>query len=117
MQHTTNPARLLVRQRSDQIIITIVGELDITTTADLRNQILTTLNTTKTPVIIDLSEVSYCDSSGLALLVGTQRHASLHGLTLTLAAPRPNLTKILRLTGLDRTFTIQPTLTQISRTH
>jgi anti-anti-sigma factor len=110
MHHTTTRARLLSRRASGQTIIAIHGELDIATTAALRDRILTTLANTTTPVIIDLTAVSFCDASGLALLVGTQRRAALHGVTLTLAAPRPNVTKLLRITGLDRAFTIHPTL-------
>lgn len=44
------------------------------------------------------------------MLVGTRRRARLHGLIIVLAAPRPNVGKILRITGLDRAFIIHPTL-------
>jgi anti-sigma B factor antagonist len=54
--------------------------------------------------------VSFCDASGLALLVGAQRRARLHGLTVILAAPPPKMSKLLRITGLDRAFTIHATL-------
>jgi anti-sigma B factor antagonist len=59
-------------------------------------------------VIIDLSGVSFCAVSRLALLIGAKRRARLHGLTIALAAPRPNVAKLLRITGLDRAFTIHP---------
>lgn len=110
MHSTTARARLLSRRASDQTIIAIHGELDIATTAALRQRILTILASTAGPVIIDLSAVSFCDASGLALLVGTQRRAGLHGVPLTLAAPRPNVAKLLRVTGLDRVFAVHPTL-------
>lgn len=110
MQHDTTLSGLFTRRLSGHTVIAIRGELDIATTADLRNRILTGLKDTATPVIIDLSGVSFCDASGLALLVGTQRRARLHGVTVVLAAPRPSVRKLLRITGLDRAFTIQPTL-------
>jgi anti-anti-sigma factor len=102
--------RLFSRRLPRHTLIEVHGELDIATTASLRNRILTLLKDTTTPVIIDLSGVGFCDASGLALLVGARRRARLHGLSVTLAAPRPNVAKLLRITGLDRAFTIHPTL-------
>jgi hypothetical protein len=53
-------------------------------------------------LILDLSRVRFCDASGLAVLVGAQHRAQLLGVTLYLAAPRPQIAKVLRITGLDR---------------
>jgi anti-anti-sigma factor len=110
VQHHTTRARLLSRRRPDHTVIAILGELDVATTADLRNRILTAMNHTTTRMIIDLSGVSFCDASGLAVLVGAQRRAGLRGLTLSLAAPPPLLKRILGITGLNRAFTIHPTV-------
>jgi anti-anti-sigma factor len=104
-------ARLFSRRTSDHTVLAICGELDFASTAALRDQIVIALGNTTAPVIIDLSGVSFCDASGLALLVGAQRRATLHGLTVVLAAPRHNVSKLLRITGLDRAFTVHPTLT------
>jgi anti-anti-sigma factor len=110
MQPSTTRVRLFSRRLAGHTVIAIRGELDLATTAPLRDRILTILKDTTSPVIVDLSGVSFCDASGLALLVGTQRRATMHGLTVALAAPRPNLHKLLRITGLDRAFTVHPTL-------
>lgn len=117
MNDHTARARLFSRRLPGHTVIAVHGELDIATTASLRNRILTILKDTATPVIIDLSGVSFCDASGLALLVGAQRRARLHGLTITLAAPRPNVAKLLRITGLHRAFTIHPALTGARLAH
>ncbi|MEV5704735.1 STAS domain-containing protein [Actinoallomurus sp. NPDC052274] len=110
MHHSTTRTRLLSRRASGQTIIAIHGELDIATTAPLRARLFTIVANTTEPVVIDLSAVPFCDASGLALLVGAWRRAGLHGVPLTLAAPRPNVTKLLRITGLDRAFVIHPAL-------
>jgi anti-sigma B factor antagonist len=110
-------ARLFSRQTSVHTVLAICGELDIATTAALRDQIVVALKDTTTSVIIDLSGVSFCDASGLAMLVGARRRARLHGLTITLAAPRRNVHKLLRITGLDRAFTVHPTVTAARLDH
>jgi anti-anti-sigma factor len=61
-------------------------------------------------LVLDLSRVPSCDSAGLAVLIGAQRHARLLGIVLRLAAPSPPVAKLLRLTGLDRSLTICPDL-------
>jgi ABC-type transporter Mla MlaB component len=60
--------------------------------------------------IIDLSGVSVCDVSGLGVLIGTQRRARGLRITVRLAAPRPQMAKLLRVTGLESHFTICATL-------
>jgi anti-sigma B factor antagonist len=76
----------------------------------LREQLLDALSHSTNRLILDLSEVRFCDASGLAVLVGTQHRAQLLGVSLSVAAPRPQIAKVLRITGLDRSLTVYPTL-------
>lgn len=110
IDQTTTRGRLFSRRTPGHTVLSVGGELDIATTAALRIEIVKALSATTTPVIIDLSGVSFCDASGLALLVGAQRRARLDGRTVVLAGPRPNVLKLLHITGLDRAFSIHPTL-------
>ncbi|MEU7744329.1 STAS domain-containing protein [Nonomuraea sp. NPDC049158] len=48
--------------------------------------------------------MSFCDARGLGVLIGVQRQATSLDIALGLAAPRPYVAKVLRLTGLDRSF-------------
>jgi anti-anti-sigma factor len=71
------------------------GELDMTSSPDLRDQLLGLLRRSSSQLIVDLSGVTYCDASGLAVLVGTERRARLLGGSL-------------QLTGLHRHLEIIP---------
>ena len=53
------------------------GELDIARTPALREQLLRLLRPGSSRLVIDLSKVSHCDASGLAVLIGTGRRARL----------------------------------------
>ncbi len=55
---------------------------------------------------VDLSDVTSCDASGLAMLVGAHHRAEATGTTLTLARPRPQPAELLRVTGLHRVFMV-----------
>jgi anti-anti-sigma factor len=99
-----------ISRSTTHAVFALGGDVDRTTVSAFRERLLIALHHTNTPVIIDLSRVRSCDSSGVALLVGARRRAKLHGIHTSLAAPQPRLSEILRITGLHRVFTIHSTL-------
>lgn len=101
---------LCISRLPTHTVFALRGDIDHTTTSPLRERLLIALRHAAKPVVIDLSRVSSCDASGLALLVCARRRAGLHGIRISLAAPQPHVSKCLRSTGLHRAFTIHPTL-------
>ncbi|MEV0200967.1 STAS domain-containing protein [Nonomuraea sp. NPDC050691] len=96
---------------TDTLTVTTVrltGEIDIFTSHALRQRLMRALPTGADLLVVDLSAVSFCDASGLGVLVGIQRRARPRGVTLTLKAPRPLMARLLRITGLDRSLTVVP---------
>lgn len=104
-------AGLSILRRPAHVVVKLSGDLDIATTPALRERLTALLHPGMRLLVLDLSGVSFCDAAGLAVLIGTKRRAASLGIILRLAAPGAQVTKILRFTGLDRTFTIHPTLT------
>jgi anti-anti-sigma factor len=107
--------RLSSRTLPAHIVVAIHGELDTTTAASLREPLLVALHRTTYPMIIDLSDVSSCEAAGLAPLIGAHRRGRLHGTALSLAAPRPEMSRLLRTTGLHRAFSIYSTIATAER--
>ena len=97
---------LSVRSRDGYAIATIGGDLDIACVPALREQLLGVLGPHSNRIVVVLSGVTFCDASGLAVLIGVSRRAWLLGGVLRLAAPAPPVTAVLRLTGLDLQFEI-----------
>src|SRR4051794_41894497 len=112
MHHNGTRAGLFSRSIRGHTVLTITGELDIATTAALQERIVALLDETAVPVIIDLSGVQFCDASGLAMLVRVRRRVVVRGHSVALAGLRPNVSKLLRITGLHRTFVTYPTITE-----
>jgi anti-anti-sigma factor len=100
---------LSVRTAGGVTIAELTGELDIASAPALREQLLRLLRPGSSRLVIDLSEVSFCDASGLAVLVSTGRRARLLGGFLRLAAVSPQVGRVLHLAGLLRNFAIFPT--------
>lgn len=57
-------------------------------------------------LVLDLSDLSFMDSSGIGALVGLHRRAQAEGWSLVLAAPGPQVAGLLAMTGLDDRMTI-----------
>ncbi len=97
-------------QPSGRTIVRLRGALDIDAAPALREHLIDVLRRGPGLLVLDLSRVSPCDAAGLAVLIGTQRRARLLGSVMRLAAPSLPVTKVLRSTGLERSFTIYPDL-------
>ena len=101
---------LSVRSQNGYTIAAIRGDLDIASVPALRERLLALLQPHASRIVADLSGVTFCDASGLAVLIGVSRRARLLGGVLRLAAPSPPVVTVLRLTGLDRQFEIFATV-------
>ena len=94
---------IIIRQAPQECtIVQICGELDVSTSADLRERLLAVLNRcTLSRLILDLSKLKFMDSSGVAVLVNTERRASLLGRTVVLVAPQRPVLRVLQICGID----------------
>jgi anti-anti-sigma factor len=62
-------------------------------------------------VVLDLSELAFCDSSGLRALVGAVREVEINGGRAALAVPPGGvLERILGLTGLGEFLNVAPSV-------
>jgi len=95
--------------RGRYVIAALGGGLGIASAPALREQLLSLLRAAS-HLIIDLSAVEQADPSGLAVLVGTGRRARLLGGSLRLAAPSPEIARVLAATGLNQHLDIYPTV-------
>ena len=95
---TTNEAgRLLISAR---------GEVDLYASPALRDAILKAMPKTQGRLGIELSQVDYMDSSGVATLVEGLKSANAKKLEFLLVAPSGSVMKVLQLARLDSVFTI-----------
>lgn len=91
-----------------------VKRLDASIAPTLKNEIVAVLPASPARTIIDLSGVSFVDSSGLGALVALLKRVGPSG-SLVLAGVQPPVAKLLALTRLDRVFEVHPTLAAAMR--
>ena len=83
-----------------------VGEIDLSCAAMLRQQLGRVQNDKPARLVINLSDVPYMDSSGVATLVEAMQIARRTGSKLVLAAMQEKVRSIFEIARLDMVFTI-----------
>jgi anti-sigma B factor antagonist len=90
-------------------VLSVEGELDLASAPSLKWALTDLLDAGVSQLIVDLSHVSFVDSTALGVLVGI--HMSLNDdAHLAIVCGDANVLKIFELTGLDGTFDIFSTL-------
>ena len=80
----------------------LVGEVDISNAHYFKRQIEAALNEKKQSITIDLSELTYIDSTGLGVIIGAYGTIKKDGLSVKVLNPRENVKKLLNISGLDK---------------
>jgi anti-sigma B factor antagonist len=93
----------------DYTLVRLKGEVDLSWSRDVRRAILDALGDSG-KVGVELSEVSYIDSSGIAALVEGFQNARGKGQQFGLVAVSKAVMAVLQLARLDRVFPIFPDL-------
>ncbi len=95
-------------ESGDTVKVVVNGEVDLYTSPDLRAAIAKAVPKTMGTIEVDLSNVAYMDSSGVATLVEGLRAADKKDVRFALVSPSPSVMKVLQLSRLDAVFTIKP---------
>ena len=85
-------------------------KLDSATASQLKAEFLILAQPDVETLIVDLSDVQYCDSAGLSALLLAQRQMSVNGGDVRLVGLNPDVLALLRVTQLDRVFAVFDTV-------
>lgn len=96
-------------------VIHVAGEVDLRTSPRLRVQLLEAAGKAQGPFLVDLSGVSYMDSSGVGTMVFVKRELERGGRRLVLIGLQSRVRSVLEITHLDKFFTIVPSINEAPR--
>lgn len=96
----------LLNKDSQNTVVTGLVELVAANAAQVRDEIRATLPATTTCLDLDLSAMTFLDSSGLGTLISLHKTLRARNGTVRLLKPTPNVQQILELTRLHRVFEI-----------
>jgi anti-anti-sigma factor len=89
------------------VTVTVNGEVDIATVADLRAGLTEALGAQPRRLVVDLASTTFIDCSGMRVIRQAGREASPE-CTVILRSPNRLARKVIELTGMDRECLIDP---------
>jgi len=87
-------------------VLLVRGEIDVASAPEFHASLSDLIGQGPEIIIVDMSEVSFIDSTGLGVLVGAEKQMRDAGQALRLVVTQPQIIRLLELTGLDEVFTI-----------
>jgi anti-sigma B factor antagonist len=84
-------------------IVRIVGEIDVATSPLITDAVHDAIGRGATRLVLDMSAVTFMDSSGIAALIATRSAAPV-----VVRSPSDAVVRLLATTGLTDTFTMDP---------
>jgi anti-sigma B factor antagonist len=127
MEAMTSDAASFTEHGQVTVVHPAAERIDIETSAALRGALQSLVRQGRQRLVVDLSEVSFMDSSGLGVLISglkmvklgrerrrlprtaPARRPTVRG-DLKLAAPQPAVRSLLQIIRLDRVFDVHPTV-------
>jgi anti-sigma B factor antagonist len=96
------------RPDGDLPVVAVAGEVDVHSAPQLREGLTAELQSASSAVVVDLTHVSFLDSTGLGALVAVRTAAGDKGIALPVVCTSERIMKLFTITGLDGVFDIHP---------
>jgi anti-sigma B factor antagonist len=106
------PAGFPVATISGLPVVRGPAEIDIANAGQLRAALLAAAAQGHATIVVDLTETSFCDTSGLQVLVLAHRRAAAEGGELRLVVRAATLLRLFSITGVDQVIPTFTTLDQ-----
>ena len=91
------------------VVVEVAGELDLCSSHTLREHLDFVVDSGATTVVVDLTRLSFIDSTGLGVLAVLARRPGFDAVDLAIVCPEGRIRRRLRTTGLDRVLPVYPT--------
>ena len=98
-----------VEDRDGAIVVRLTGELDLYNAHLVREALLAAAKREPERLVVELSEVTFIDSTGLGVLIEARTKLKNRGAFL-LASPGLETRRALEISGLDRHFAVHDSL-------
>lgn len=100
---------LATASRGAHAVLSVAGEVDVSSAPALQDK-LAELVEGNAPTVVDLTGVTFIDSTGLGVLVGARNRSAELGRSISVVADSDRVLKLFRITGLDGVFDVHPTV-------
>ena len=94
------------------VLVSVVGEVDVATAPEFRDRLREAIGEGPGIVAVDLTGVTFIDSTALGVLIEAKELCDAEGGTMRIAVSEPRILKVFEITGLTELFEIRPTRDQ-----
>lgn len=91
-------------EKQEDLKVIPVGELDITTTSEFKEEVIKKYLEDKSNIVIDGSKLEYIDSTGLGALIYILNQVKEDGFGIKVEEVKPSIKKLFTITKLDTVF-------------
>ena len=102
------PFAIHEHRRNDLAVLALNGELDMASAPLLRDRIGRLMAAHSSHILLDLSELSFCDSAGLNAFVQGDRACTARGGWLRVTRVTGHVARVIELSGLDEVLIYRP---------
>jgi len=88
------------------VVVRLQGELDMATAPGLSRVLNHSLDAKPSALTLDLSDLTFVDSTGIGVLITACRRAGAQGCAFSVRSPQRAVLRALRLTGVDRVLAV-----------
>jgi anti-sigma B factor antagonist len=89
--------------------VVVTGEIHVSSAPEFSRRLNEAIGGDDSPIALDLSDVTFIDSTGLGVLLNGLRRVTREGRRMALACANPTVLRLFQVTRLDSTFEILPT--------
>ena len=104
------PMTLAIDRHENLMVLRPEGDIDLSSSPGLRSQLRDVLADAKGKIVVDLKDVPYMDSSGVATLVELLQSCRRDGIELVLCQLGERVLSVFQIARLDGVFTIAESL-------
>jgi len=100
-----SPASIDVSVDAGTLVLRLCGELDLASRGDIEPPVLAAIATAPC-VILDLTDLTFCDSNGITMFVTAHEKAEAQGATLAFRNLYAAVARVFAMSGVDQLFDI-----------
>jgi anti-sigma B factor antagonist len=100
------PSVAAVESEGTERVVIVRGEVDVSTAPQLRACLEEVTDSSQPRVVVDVGDVQFIDSSGIAVLAAALKRLRPAGRDLVVRRPTPQMTKLLDMTGMGALVTV-----------
>lgn len=92
---------LVLHSKKNTLIVRVLGDFDLVSANEIREKIDNSLEETRARnLLLDLSKITFMDSSGLGVVLGRYRQIKAHQGEMIVCGIKPGLKKIFEISGI-----------------